>query len=113
MQLDVERSPPASAIHHKAIPSNIFVSRKVDIMNFCPVTFCLVNFGQVTDRQKAVHMSPPCTGVLNNWKLKKALCRTEFTRAETTGVVQPGPKPQALFFKQTDGHTQMVYYLDC
>ncbi len=41
-------------------------------MNFCLVTFCPVNYGPVTDRQtdrqKALHMSPPCicTGVLKN-----------------------------------------------
>ncbi len=40
-------------------------------MNYCPVNFCLVILSQTdrqTDRQKAMHMSPPCmsTGGLKN-----------------------------------------------
>ncbi len=39
-------------------------------MNYCPVNFGPVSFGPVTDRQKAMHKSPPCisTGVLKNYK---------------------------------------------
>ena len=41
----------------------------VPVMNFGPVrNYGPVKFGPVTDRQKAMHMSPPCisTGVLKN-----------------------------------------------
>ncbi len=84
MQLDVEVSPPASVIHLiycnwwmaiNCLRMDPNVNGSWDL-NYCPVNFGPVSFGPVTDRQKAMHKSPPCisTGVLNNNEQTKSTC---------------------------------------
>ena len=68
MQLDVEESTPAMTSLIDFTPElQLAVAIKLLYFSRYELTSSL-NFGQVTDRQKAMHKSPPCksTGVLKN-----------------------------------------------